>query len=122
MKKTILSMTIVSLLPALSGMAMFRIPGEPKNARAAAAPRRAFGPAETIRGNLMELVKEQRLIVLKSEGGVPYSFIVTAATKIEVGGQKKAFEDLATLSNTNLSVTFVPTREGNFARKIEVEK
>jgi hypothetical protein len=70
----------------------------------------------------MELIKEQRLIVLKAEVGVPYNFIVTAATKIEIGGEKKAFEDLTTLSNTNLSVTFVPTREGNLARKIQVEK
>jgi hypothetical protein len=67
----------------------------------------------------MALLKEQRLIVLKGEGGVPYNFQVTPATKIEIGGKKAGFEDLDTIINANISITFVPMRQGNLARKVQ---
>jgi hypothetical protein len=66
----------------------------------------------------MALVKEQRLIVLKGDSGVPYNFRVTSATKIEIRGKKVSFEDLDTMTNANMSVTFIPTRQGNVAREI----
>jgi hypothetical protein len=56
----------------------------------------------------MTLVKEQRLVVLKADGGVPYNFKVTPATRIEIGGKKAGFEDLDAMTNANVSVTFVP--------------
>ena len=70
----------------------------------------------------MALDKEQRLIVLKEDGGVPFNFKVTPATKIEIGGRKAGFEDLETTTNAKISVTFVPMRQGNVARKVRIEQ
>jgi hypothetical protein len=70
----------------------------------------------------MVFIKERRLIILKADGGVPYNFRVTPATKIEIGGKKAAFEDLAAMASVSLSVTYVPLRGGSFARKIQVEQ
>src|SRR5450432_1145288 len=121
MRITILSLLIAALLPTWGGMAAtIKEPATPKAAQASAAPDQALGPAETIRGSLMALVKEQRLIVLKADGGVPYNFKVTPATKIEIGGKKAGFEDLGTIADANISVTFIPMRLGNVARKIQV--
>lgn len=121
MRKAILSMLIVALFPTCAGMAAtIKEPVAPKPAPAPAAPYKATGQVETIRGSLMALLKEQRLIVLKGEGGVPYNFQVTPATKIEIGGKKAGFEELDTVVTSNISVTFVPMRQGNLARKIQV--
>jgi hypothetical protein len=121
MRKTILSLLIAGLLPTCGSMtATIKEPDAPKAAPASAATDQALGPAETIRGSLMTLVKEQRLIVLKGNGGVPYNFKVTPATKIEIGGKKAGFEDLGAMADANILVTFVPMRNGNVARKVQV--
>ena len=113
-------MLIAALLPTWAGMATtVREPDVPKAARVSTTPYKAFGQVETIRGSLVALVKEQRLIVLKGDGGVPYNFKVTSATKIQIGGKKAGFEDLDTMNNASVSVTFVPTRQGNVAREIQ---
>jgi hypothetical protein len=59
------------------------------------------------------------LIVLKGDGGVPYNFKVTSATKIQIDGKKAGFEDLDTMANESISVAFVPTRQGNVAWEIQ---
>jgi hypothetical protein len=120
MRKTTLSMLIAVLLPTWAGMATtIKEADGPKTARTSTTPYKAMGQVETIRGSLMALVKEQRLIVLKGDGGVPYNFRVTSATKIEIRGKKAGFEDLDTMTNANMSVTFIPTRQGNVAREIQ---
>jgi hypothetical protein len=121
MRKAILTLLIVGLFPRCAGMAAtIKEPVAPKANPAPTAPYKTTGQVETIRGSLMALVREQRLIVLKGEGGVPYNFKVTPATKIEIGGKKAGFEELDTVVTSNISVTFVPMRQGNLARKIQV--
>ena len=120
MLKSTSSMLVAVLLSTGAGMAtVIKEPDSPKTAPAATAPYKTMGQTETIRGSLMALVKEQRLVILKGDGGVPYNFKVTPATKIEVGGKKAGFEDLSTMTNASISVTFVPTRQGNIAKKIQ---
>lgn len=120
MTKTTLPMLIAALLPNWAGTATtVREPDVPKAPRASTTLYKAFGQVETIRGSLMAIVKEQRLIVLKGDGGVPYNFKVTSATKIHIGGKKAGFEDLDVVTNASVSVTFVPTRQGNVAREIQ---
>ena len=120
MRRTTLSMLIAALLPTFAGIAItVKEPDGSKNARASTTPYKAMGQVETIRGSLMALVREQRLIVLKGDGGVPYNFKVTSATKIQIDGKKAGFEDLDTMANESISVTFVPTRQGNVAREIQ---
>lgn len=120
MRETTLSMLIAVLLPTWAGMATtIKEADGSKTARASTTPYKAMGQVETIQGSLMALVKEQRLIVLKGDSGVPYNFRVTSATKIEIRGKKAGFEDLDTMTNANMSVTFIPTRQGNVAREIQ---
>jgi hypothetical protein len=114
MRKMTLSMLIAALLPTWAGMtATIKEP-------ATLAPDKAIGQVQTIRGSLMAVVKEQRLIVLKGDSGVPYNFKVTPATKIEIEGKKAGFQELDSMTNAKISVTFVPMRQGNIARKIQV--
>jgi hypothetical protein len=122
MRKMTLSVLVTALLPtsAVTAPATIKEPDGPKASQAVTAPYKAFGQVETIRGSLMALVKEQRLVVLKGDGGVPYNFKVTPATKIEIAGKKTGFEDLGAMTNANIEVTFVPTRQGNVATKIQV--
>ena len=119
MRETTLSMLIAAVLPTWAGMTTtVKEPDGSKTERALTIPYKAMGQVETIRGSLMALVKEQRLIVLKGDGGMPYNFKVTSATKIQIDGKKAGFEDLDKMTNASMSVTFVPTRQGNVAREI----
>lgn len=49
-----------------------------------------------------------------------YHFRVTANTLIRVNGQKATLNDLAGMQNKRATVHFVPERNGNFAKGIEV--
>lgn len=49
-----------------------------------------------------------------------YRFRVTANTLIRVNGQKATLNDLAGMQNKQTTVHFVPERNGNFAKGIEV--
>lgn len=118
MKKTMVSLLIATAIPFINGMPIVKTPGD---AKVPVAPSEALGKIETIRGNLVTVIKEQRLIVLKAKG-VPFNFKVTTATKNRNRGNRATFEDLANLTDVNLSVTFVPMREGNYARNIQVEQ
>ena len=51
-----------------------------------------------------------------------YNFKVTATTKIKIGEKEAAFEDLSALTDKRASITFVPMREGNVAKKVEIEQ
>jgi hypothetical protein len=122
MRRMTLSVLVAALLPIWPGTvaATATEPDALKAAPATTATYKAFGQVENIRGSLIALVKEQRLIVLRGDGGVPYNFKVTPATKIEIAGKNAGFEDLDSMADANISVTFVPTRQGNVARKIQV--
>jgi hypothetical protein len=120
MSKTIRFLLVAALVPTGWLGATIKEPGDTKAAPVQMAPDKAFGPAETIQGSLMWMVKEQRVIVLKAEGGVPFNFKVTATTKIEIGRKKSGFEDLDKLTDAKISVTYVPTERGNVATKIQI--
>jgi len=49
-----------------------------------------------------------------------YEFRVTAHTLIRVNGQRATLRDLAGMQNKQVSVYFVPERNGNFAEGIDV--
>lgn len=120
MKEMMMSILIALLFSPMGVAAM--VNREPKDQAVSIEPNRALGHAETIRGALMALISEQRLIVLKNSDGVAYNFKVLPTTEIEIEGTKGTFEDLDALVNANLSITFVPTQNGNMARKIEARK
>jgi hypothetical protein len=120
MRKVIFSILIGAVLPIWLGMAAtIREPMASKAAPVSTTPNNTLSRTETIRGSLMSLGTEERVIVLKGEGGAAYNFKVTPTTKIEIEGKKAGFADLDRMTNSNISVTFIPTRQGNIARKIQ---
>jgi hypothetical protein len=69
-------------------------------------------------GKLDGAAEETTVNCPESGGGSAYNFKVTFATKIQIDGKKAGFEDLDTMTNASISVTFVPTRQGNVAREM----
>ena len=50
------------------------------------------------------------------------SFEVNRGTSIKIAGERAAFADLAFLENKQATIRFVPYRDGNVARSIEVPR
>jgi hypothetical protein len=55
-------------------------------------------------------------------GETDYRFRVTTATLIHVNGQSITFDDLVNLQNKQVTVHFVPQRNGNFAKEVDVSR
>lgn len=77
---------------------------------------------ETIEGNISMVVVDQKLVVVTSSDGVPYNFVVTKRTKVQIGGTPSSFDDLTGQTHKQASVTFVPRRNGNIAQSISVSE
>ncbi len=78
--------------------------------------------AETIEGTLSMVVAEQKLVVITSSNDVPYDFLVTKKTKIDIGGTPSSFDNLSGQINRQATVTFLPRRNGNMAQSISVSE
>src|SRR5262245_66058275 len=123
MKKTFVYLPAASLLLALANAnrASARNPVEAKSAPASTLSKPTMGKPETISGSLFMLIKDQKLVVLQTAGGVSYNFKVTAQTKIKIGENDAQFTDLGAMAIKGVSITFVPMREGNIAKKIQIQ-
>jgi hypothetical protein len=75
---------------------------------------------ETISGTITAVHKENQLLILTSSSGIPYNFKLTRSSRIEIGGQKGKFDDLANQTGKQASVEFLPLRGGNVARSVKV--
>jgi hypothetical protein len=58
--------------------------------------------------------------VAPGPGETDYRFRVTSSTLIHVSGRSGTLNDLANMQNKQVTVHFVPQRNGNFAKGIEV--
>ncbi len=81
---------------------------------------KVLGPKETLSGTLSIADTTQNLVIVTGANGIPYSFRVTRATKISVGGQKATIDELANQVNQQITVEFVPRSGGNFASSVSV--
>ncbi|MDE3136051.1 MAG: hypothetical protein KGL59_05730 [Acidobacteriota bacterium] len=79
-----------------------------------------FGVPESMSGSIQMVVADQNLLVVKGPNGVPYDLRITPKTVIVVGDKAGALETLAGQIGKQVSVGFVPQRDGNFATRIEV--
>jgi hypothetical protein len=89
-------------------------------AKKEAAVAGALGPAETLSGSIMMVDAEKKILIVKSDAGAPYNFVITPATRITAEKQRLKLADLSSRVNQRVSVRFVPTRRGNIARSVEV--
>lgn len=87
-----------------------------KNARSAAKP-------ETISGTISMVDATKKIVVLTDSNGVPFDFIVTPRTHIQVNGSKASLSELADQTNKQASVNFIDRmKAGQFARTIDVSQ
>lgn len=80
----------------------------------------ALGPAETLSGTIMMVEVQKKLLIVKASSGVPYNFVVTPATRITAGKERLKLADLSARTDKAVTVRFVPTRQGNLARSVEL--
>jgi hypothetical protein len=75
---------------------------------------------ETLSGKIAMVDPAKKTVVVEGADGVPFDMIVTRATRIESGSQTLKLSDLASKSNQNASVHFVPERRGDVAQSIQI--
>ncbi|MGB9605892.1 MAG: hypothetical protein ACPL88_08450 [Bryobacteraceae bacterium] len=118
-----LSFRILPLL-ALCAVLFVCMPGpivaQQEAAKKEPAPSGALGPVETLSGAIMMVEVDKRILIVKGAAGVPYSFVITPATKITAEKQRLKLADLASRVDQRVTVRFVPTRKGNIARSVEL--
>jgi hypothetical protein len=78
-----------------------------------------FGRIETLQGKVIDLDLKKKLIFVKSPDNVTYKFVIASSAQImSTSGQRLKNEELSTLVDKMVSVTFSPTQAGNMAQKI----
>ncbi len=90
--------------------------GEPRPAEAAAG----FGVPETLSGRILMVVPDQNLLIVSGPNDVPYDFKVTPKTQIVSGSSRPTLDELKGHEGRSVVVEFVPERDGNYARRVEV--
>jgi hypothetical protein len=79
-----------------------------------------FGVAESMSGTIQMVVADENLLVVKGPNDVPYDLKITPKTVIVVGEKAGTLETLSGQIGKQVSVGFVPQRDGNFATRVEV--
>ncbi len=79
-----------------------------------------FGVPESMSGTIQMVVADQNLLVVSGPNGVPYDLKITPKTVIVVGDKAGTLETLSGQTGKQVSVGFVPQRDGNFATRVEV--
>lgn len=66
------------------------------------------------------IVVDKKLVVVTTPGGVPFDITVTGRTRIEIGGARSTFNDLAAQVQKQATVTFIARPNGDVAQSITV--
>ena len=74
--------------------------------------------AQDLKGTISMVDPKMDLVVVRDSSGVPYDIKVASSTRIEQGTQREEISKLT--PNESVSVHFVPEREGDIARTIQV--
>jgi hypothetical protein len=83
------------------------------------ATRTAWAP-QTLSGTIAMVDPAHRLVVIQTDGGVPYDLDVSRQTKIENGNQRMSLQNLNQDVNQKVSVKLIPERRGDVAAWIRV--
>src|SRR5579884_2486354 len=76
-------------------------------------------PRNALRRILM-VVPDQNLLIVSGPNDVPYDFKVTPKTQIVSGSSRPTLNELKGQEGRSVVVEFVPERDGNYARRVEV--
>ncbi|SRR5579875_2069593 len=144
MKKTVLSLMVLSLLVLLVGVSVYarqasqtesssssasstETPKAKKSAHHHAATENLTAKyargAQSVSGSLSMVDADKKVVVVTDSNGVPFDFKVTKGTHIEVNGKKSTLSDLAQQTNKQASVKYRDGLErGLLAQSIQVSE
>ena len=123
-------LVLVAAAASVAGASAFaQTKKHPSRARTATAAKEAssqqttnlgFGVPESMTGTIQMVVADQNLLVVKGPNDVPYDLKITQKTVIVIGDRGGTLETLSGQIGKQVSVGFVPQRDGNFTTRIEV--
>lgn len=120
---------LTAALALVAGSSAFAQTRHPRKARTAPAAKemssqqmsnQGFGVPESMSGTIQMVVADQNLLVVSGPNDVPYDLKITPKTVIVVGDKAGTLETLSGQIGKQVSVGFVPQRDGNFATRVEV--
>jgi|SRR5579875_3625589 len=140
MKKVVASVFVLSLMVFWGSASAFakNAQAESSSAGQTAAPAKkaathhhatsskaakAAAKLHSLSGTISMVDATKKIVVLTDSNGVPFDFIVTRATHIEVSGKKATLSELADQTNKQASVKYMDRmKAGQLARSIEVSE
>ncbi|HET8924347.1 MAG TPA: hypothetical protein VFN26_15275 [Candidatus Acidoferrum sp.] len=105
---------------AAQGQGEARTKASSKQKKATPQPSRVLGVVEELSGTIQSVDVAASKVTVTS-AGVPYVFLLTKKTKIEINGEKGDLEALSKAVDQKASVRFVPRSNGNSADHVEVK-
>jgi long-subunit fatty acid transport protein len=91
-----------------------------KTSKMAAKKARSAWPAESLSGKIAMVNTAAHRVVVMDASGTPFDMIVTPSTRIRSGDRSLKLNDLASRTNKGASVHFVPQRNGDVAKSIQL--
>jgi len=81
---------------------------------------RTLGKVEDISGNLESFDSRRREILIITDEGIPYVFVLTQSSKIVINGSAANISLLAAQMRQKADVRFIPRSNGNLVLRIAV--
>lgn len=107
--------TAMKAKPSASQAAM-----KSKTEHPARKTRHALASAEDLSGTISMVDPNEKELTLVGSNGVPYDFQLTKKTMVELSNSKIGMNELASESNKQATIHFVPRSDGNLAKSIQI--
>jgi hypothetical protein len=91
-----------------------------ENTKKAANKSQLLAAPEQLSGTISFIGASDREVTLRGSNGVPYDFVLTPKSKVDLAGHKISPQQLASDKGKNATVRFVPTARGNIARAVQI--
>ncbi|MGC2173583.1 MAG: hypothetical protein WA623_19510 [Candidatus Sulfotelmatobacter sp.] len=80
----------------------------------------ALASAENLSGTITVVDPAAKELTLVGSNGVPYDFKLTRKTQVDLSTSKIGMNELASETNKQATIHFVPMSDGNFAESIQI--
>lgn len=80
----------------------------------------ALAAVEELSGTISFVGPSDKEFTLLGQNGVPYDFHLTAMSKIDSAGTKIARSELTSESHKQATINFLPTKQGNLVKRVEI--
>ena len=110
---------LLLILPVALLLGVQTATAQQKSTSAAEANWNHFRP-ETLSGIISMVEPGTKTVFVTGSDEVSYKFLATKRTKIEIGGTASSFDELASQTQKQVTITFVARPNGNFAQNISI--